>query len=165
MNECKRKYVYKKWQSLYPNKFGGIFSNQLRSNLESMDAAPEVPHPRPMRDAASDAVARASDRVCIFFFSLLGFAPTGLIRTDAARFVLNWLRFAPNRADSAKIGPYRPPRVISAGGWYGRYKPKNGRNKPETAEIGLEYGRKSRNLHSSLFFCESRRSTCFLKIF
>ena len=35
---------------------------------------------------------------------------------------------------------------------------------PETAEIGLEYGRKSRNLPSSFFFfCESRHSNVFFK--
>ena len=63
-------------------------NNGNRNNLESMDAAPEVPHPRPMRDA----VARASDRVCVFFFFFfLGFAPTlldsrrcGSIRAESA---------------------------------------------------------------------------------
>ena len=89
----------------------------------------------------------------------------GSIRADAARFMLNRLRFASNRADSAKIGPYRPYQVISAGGRYGRNRSENDRNMPETAEIDLEYGRKSRNLPSSFFFCESRHSMCFLRIF
>ena len=59
--------------------------------LESTDAAPEVLHPRPTRDAASDAVACASDRVCVFFFFFLGFKPTrldsrrcGSIRVESA---------------------------------------------------------------------------------
>ena len=103
-----------------------------------------------------------------FFFLFFFFSDShrlGSIRANAARFVLNRLQFAPNRADSAKIGPYRPYQVVSTGGRYGRNRPENGRNMPETAEIDLEYGRKSRNLHSSFFFCESRHSMCFLRIF
>ena len=90
-----------------------------------------------------------------FFFFFSDSRRLDSIRADAARFVLNRLRFASNRADSAKIGPYRPYRVVSTGGRYGR-------NRPETAEIGLEYGRKSRNL-PSFFFCESRHSNVFFK--
>ena len=123
----------------------------------------------PASDAARRRCLRVRPRLHFFF---LGFAPTrldsrrcGSIRVDAARFVPNRLRFAPNRADSAKIGSYRPYWVVSASGRYGRNRPKNGRNKPETAEIGLEYGCQSRNLHSSFFFCESRHSMCFLRIF
>ena len=133
--------------------------------LESTDAAPEVPLLRPMRDAASDAVARMSNSVCVFFFFLSDSHRLGSILADAARFLPNRFRFGPNWADSAKIQPYRPYRVVSAGGRYCRNKPKNGRTTPETAEIGLEYGRKIRNLHSSFFFWESRHSMCFLKIF
>ena len=93
---------------------------------------------------ASDAVARASvQHLSFFFFS--DSCRLGSICPDVARFVPNRLRFAPNRADSAKIGPYRPYRVVLADGRYGR-------NRSETAEIGLEYGRKSRNLLSSFFF-------------
>ena len=99
--------------------------------LESTDAAPEVPHPRPTRLPAR----RTASAFFFFFFSR--------IRADAARFVPNWLRFALNRADSAKIRPYRPYRVVLAGGRYGRNRPEKGRNMPETDEIGLEYGRKS----------------------
>ena len=126
--------------------------------LESTDAAPEVPHPRPMRDA----VARALDRVCVFFFFF------SRIRADSAR-------FAPMRLDSCRIGfDSRRTGLIrpKSGciGHIGSYRPaadtaEIGRNTPETAEIGLEYGRKSRNLHSSFFFCESRHSMCFLRIF
>ena len=51
----------------------------VNDRLESTDTAPEVPHSRPTRDAAFDAVARASDHVCVFFFFFfLGFAPTRL---------------------------------------------------------------------------------------
>ena len=120
---------------------------------------------------ASDAgrgCPRVGPRLCFFFFFFLGFAPTrldsrrcGSICADSAPFA----PMRPNRADSAKIGPYRPYRFVSAGGRYGRNRPKNGRNRPETAEIGLEYGCQSRNLHSSFFFCESRHSMCFLRIF
>ena len=110
-------------------------------------------HGRGTRGAApaSDAVAPAWDRVWVFFFFFF-FSDSrrlGSIRADAAR-------FAPNRADSAKIRPYRPYRYVSAGGRYCRY----GRNRSETAEIGLEYGCKIRNLHSSFFFCELRPSMC-----
>ena len=132
-------------------------------NLESMDAAPGVPHPRPTR-----LPARWTASTFFFFFFFSDSRRLGSIRADAARFVPNRLRFAPNRADSAKIGPYRPYRDVSAGGRYYRYgrnRPEIGRNRPETAEIGLEYGCKIRNLHSSFFFCESRHSMCFLRVF
>ena len=85
-------------------------------------------HGRGTRGAAPafDAVACASVRVCAFFFFFFAdLCRLGLIRVDTARFVPNWLRFVPNRADSAKIGPYRPYRVVSAGG----------QDRPETAEI------------------------------
>ena len=108
--------------------------------LESTDAAPEVPHPHPTR-----LPARRTASAIFFFF--LGFAPT---RLDSCRIGF----------DSRQIGLIRPKS-----GRYGRNRPKNGRNKPETAEIGLEYGCQSRNLHSSFFFCESRHSMCFLRIF
>ena len=63
----------------------------LSPKLESTDAAPEGPHPRPPRWPARRTASG-------FFF----FFPR--IRADVARFV-------PNRADSAKIGPYRPYRA------------------------------------------------------
>ena len=127
-------------------------NNGNRNNLESMDAAPEVPHPRPMRDA----VARATDRVCVFFFFFfLGFAP---MRLDSCRIGFDSRRtglIRPKSGCIGHIGSYRPAADTA----------EIGRNTPETAEIGLEYGRKSRNLHSSFFFCESRHSMCFLRIF
>ena len=105
----------------------------------------------------------ASDRVWVFFF----FFFFSRIRADSARFAPTRLRFAPNRADSAKIGPYRPYRTYRPAAdtadtaETGRKSAETGRNRPETAEIGLEYGCKIRNLHSSFFFCESRPSMCF----
>ena len=123
--------------------------------LESTDAAGRVPHLRPTRLPACQCC------VCVFFFFFfLGFTPTrldsrrlGLIHANAAQFMSNQLRFMPNRADSAIIGPYQPVT--------------------DTAEIGLEYGRKSRNYHlrgivmcflpSSFLFCESRHSKLFFK--
>ena len=97
---------------------------------------------RPTRDAASDAIDRASVPRLSFFF---------LFFSDSHRL--------------ARIGPYRPYRSISASGRYGR-------NRPKTAEIGLETRRKSRNydlrcvscLLLSLF-CESSILMCFLRIF
>ena len=122
-------------------------------------------HERDTRGAAPafDAVARASVRVCAFFFFFFADScQLGLIRVDTARFVPNWLRFVPNWADSAKIGPYRPYRVVSAGG----------RNRPETVEIGLKTRRSSRNSDLRCVFClllslfyESSILMCFLRIF
>ena len=121
-------------------------------------------HGRGTRGAApaSDAAARASDRVCIFF---------SWIRADSARFAptrLDLRRCGSIRAESASIrtesgwfGQNRAVSAVSAAGRYGRNRPKqagNGRNRPK-------YGCQSRKLHSSFFFCESRHSMCFLKIF
>ena len=120
--------------------FGCGDSKLVSRNLESTDAAPEVPHPRPTRLPAR----RTASAFVFFFFFFSDSRRLGSICTNAARFVPNRLRFAPNRADSAKIGLYQPYRVISAGGRYGRNKPKQA----ETAKIGLEYGWKSRKLPS-----------------
>ena len=75
-------------------------------------------HGRGTRGAApaSDAIACASVCVCIFFFS--DSRRLGSIRAEAARFVTNRLRFAPNWADSDKIGLYWPYRVVLAAGRY-----------------------------------------------
>ena len=61
------------------------YKEMIEKNLESTDVTPEVPHPHPTR-----LPARWS--AFVFFFSW--------IHADLA-----W--FAPNRADSARIGPYR----------------------------------------------------------
>ena len=126
-------------------------------HLESTDAAGRVPHPRPTRLLARRCHVR------VFFLDL---RRLGSICADAARFAPNRLRFASNRADSARIEPYRPYRMVSANDQYGRY----GQNRPETAEIGLETCRNNRNsdlkcvfclLLSS--FCESRHGNVFFK--
>ena len=67
----------------------------------------------------------AASEVFFFFFSR--------ICADAAWFTPNRLRFEPNQADSARIRPYWPYRIVSAGNWYGRNRPetaKTGRNQP-----------------------------------
>ena len=81
--------------------------------LESTDVARRVPHSSPMKDATSDAVARASvPRLSFFFFF-------SRIRADSARFVPIRLRFGSNRA-------------ISVGD---RNRPKSALNLARTAEI------------------------------
>ena len=129
---------------------------KVNVGLESTDAAPEVPHPCPMRLPARRSASA-------FFFFFLDSCRLGSIRADAARFVPNRLRFAPNRADLAKIGPYRPYRVVSAGGRYGR-------NRPETAETCRKRPKSALNMAGKAetclllsFFCESRHSNVFFK--
>ena len=117
-------------------------------------------HGRGTRGAApaSDAVARMSVRVYVFFF--LGFALTRLdscrISFDSHRTGLIW----PKSGCIGHIGSYRPAADT---GWKRPIQAGNGWYMPDTAEIGLEYGRKSRNLPSSFFFCESRHSNVFFK--
>ena len=94
-----------------------------------LKSTPEVPHLHPTRLPARRFAS------AFFFFFFFFFSR---IHADLAQFTPNW-------SDSAKIEQYRPYRVVSAIGRYGR-------NMLETAEIGLEYGRKSRNLPSSFFF-------------
>ena len=129
--------------------------------LGSTDAAPEVPHPRPTRRYAGRGVRRDCPRVGprlgFFFF----FFPR--IRANAARFMPNRLRFAPNRADSAKIEPYLPYWVILASDRYGR-------NRPETAETCQKRPKSALNMAGKVetclllsFFCESRHSNVFFK--
>ena len=91
----------------------------------------------PTRDAASDVVAHTSVPCFFFFFFFLRFTPTQL---DSRWLSLDSCQFTPNQADSARIGPYRPYRVVLAGDRYGR-------NMPKKAEICLESGRKIRNSH------------------
>ena len=109
--------------------------------LESSDAAPEVPHPRPTR-----LPARRTASGFFFFFPW--------IRADAARFVPNRLRFAPNRADSAKIGPYRPYRA---------YRPTA--DTAETAETGRKTAETGRKRPKSALSMAGKSETCILLSF
>ena len=90
----------------------------------------------------SDAVARASVRVCVFFF---------------------FIGFAPNRADLAKLGPYRPYRVVSAGGRYGRNRPETAETCRKRPKSALNMAGKSETCLLLSFFCESRHSNVFFK--
>ena len=62
-----------------------------------MDAAGRVPHRSPTQGAASDTAAHASVPRLSFFFS-----------SDSHRLGSIRVNSASIRADSAKIGPYRP---------------------------------------------------------
>ena len=150
-------YSYETWRQL--ENCNCQWHSQWSGGLESTDAAPEVPHPRPTR-----LPSRRTVSAFFFFFSR--------IRTDLARFASMrldscWIGFdsrwtgliRPKSGRIGHIGSYQPTAET------GQKTAETGRNTPETAEIGLEYGRKSRNLHSSFFFCESRHSMCFLRIF
>ena len=135
-------------------------------DLESTDAAPGVPHPRPTRRDAGRGVRRGCPRVgprlgFFFFFFFSDSRRLGSIRADAARFVPNRLLFAPNRADSSKIGPYRPYRT---------YRPaadtantaETGRKSAETGRKQAETGRK--RLKSALSMAV-KSETCILLSF
>ena len=132
--------------------------------LESTNAAPEVPHPCPTRHDAGRNVRRSCPRVgpCLLFFFFSDSRRLSSICDDAARFVPMRLQFAPNWADSAKIRPYPPYRVVSAGGRYGR-------NRPETAETCRKRPKLALNMAEIAetcllsFFCESRHSNVFFK--
>ena len=144
-------YIFKIQQRSYLVHTALIF---VRSRLESTNAAPEVPHPRPTQDAASNMVARASIRVCVFFF-FLDSRRLCLIRTDAARFMPNRLRLAPNWADSAISGCIgrQPIRPKHAG---------NGRNMPKSA---LNMAGKAETCLLLSFFVNQAIVMCFLRIF
>ena len=125
----------------------------------------------PASDAARHGTRRptrlpARRTASAFFFFFLRFAPT--MRLDSCRIGFDSSRTGLIRPKSGRIGhigSYRPAAHMANTAITGRKTVETGRNTPETAEIGLEYGRKSRNLHSSFFFCESRHSMCFLRIF
>ena len=133
--------------------------------LESTNAAPEVPHPRPTRREAGRGVRRDCPRVgprlrFFFFFSR--------IRADSARFASMRLDSCRIGFDSRRIGLIRPKsgRIGHIGSYRpaadtaetGRKTAETGRNRPKSA---LSMAGKSENLHSSFFFCESRPSMCF----
>ena len=99
--------------------------NKLGSKLESTDAAGRVAHPSPTRRNAGRGVRRGWPWVrprLSFFFS--DSSRIGWIRADAARFAPNRLRLASNRADSARIGLYRPATDTADTAETGRKRPK-----------------------------------------
>ena len=130
------------YKSIYIVRWEGMW--KVSFSLESTNAAPEVPHPHPTR-----LPARRSVSAFFFFFFFLGFTPTrldscqcGSIHAELALICAELGWFGQNRAISGRISR-RPILPKQAG---------NGQNMSETAEIGLEYGQKSRNLPSSFIF-------------
>ena len=88
-----------------------LFSHNQRGccYLWSMDAVPEVLHPRLTRRRAGDAAAYASGRV-------LPHRATWIPRVFS-RFTLTWLRLEPIRTKLGWLGPYRlkwPKQTIQA---------------------------------------------------
>ena len=84
--------------------------------LESTDEAGRVAHPSPTRRDAGRGVRRgwphvgaASEFYLFIYFSWI---------------CANSAQFALNQDDSARIRPYWPYQVVSAGDWYGRNRPK-----------------------------------------
>ena len=130
---------------------------------ESTNAAPEVSHPRPTRDTASDAVTRALVRVCVFFFFFSNSRQLSSIHANAAQFVPNQLRFAPNRSDSAKIGPYRSYQVVQAGSRYGRNRLETAETCQKRPKSALNMAGKAETCLLLSFFCESRHNNVFFK--
>ena len=133
--------------------------------LESTDVALEVPHPRLTR-----LPARWSAFALFFFFFFRGFVPTWL---DSRRHgsIRAEIGFDSCRIgfDSCRIGPYRPYRVVLAGG----------QNRPETAEIYRKRPKSALNMARKaetcllffflfffvLFFVNQGIVTCFSRIF
>ena len=125
--------------------------------LESTDAAPEVPHPRPTRRDAGRGVRRGCPRVgprlrffFFFFFSR--------IRADSAR-------FAPIRLDSCRIG-FDSRRI-------GLIRPKSGRighigsYRPaaDTAKIGRKTAGTGRKRPKSALNMAVKAENCILLSF
>ena len=120
--------------------------------LESTDAAPEVPHPRPMRRDAGRGVRcgcpRIGPRLRFFFFF-------SWIRADSAR-------FAPMRLDSCRIG-FDSRRI-------GLIRPKSGRighigSYRPAAEIGRKTAGTGRKRPKSALNMAVKAETCILLSF
>ena len=111
--------------------------------LESTDAAPEVPHPRPTRHDAGRNVRRSCPRVgpcLLFFFSR--------IHADLAR-------FATMRLDSCRCG-FNSHRT-------GLIRPKSGHIRHiESYRPAADMAEIAETCLLS-FFCESRHSNVFFK--
>ena len=111
-------------------------------NLWSTDAVGRVSHWSPTQPDAGCGIWRGCPCVSaaseLFFFSW--------IHADLAWFTLTRLRFASNRADSARIKPYQPNRVIWASDRNIPKLPKSALNHAKTAEISFEWGPNILNL-------------------
>ena len=136
-------------------------------DLESTDAASEVPHPRPMRDTASDVVAHASIRVCVFFFFFsrihadsARFAP---MQFDLCRIGFNSCRtglIQPQLGRIGHIGSYQPAAYTAE---TGRKWPKHAGNNRNRSKSALNMARKAQTCLLLSFFCESRHNNVFFK--
>ena len=126
-------------------------------NLESTDAAPGVPHPRPTRRDAGRGVRRGCPRVGphrrLFYFFFFSW-----IRADSAR-------FAPMRLDSCQIG-FDSRRI-------GLIRPKSGRidhigsYRPaaDTAETGRKTAGTGRKRPKSALNMAVKAENCILLSF
>ena len=115
-------------------------------------------HGRGTRGAApaSDAVARASDRVWVFFFSR--------IRADSARFALMRLDSCRIGFDSRRIGLIRPKSSrIGHNGRIGTYRPAA--DTADTAETGRKTAETGRNRPKSALSMAGKSETCILLSF
>ena len=124
----------------------------MKGNLESTDAAPEVPYPRPTRLPARPSAS------AFFFFFLSDSLRLGSIRADAARFVPNLIRFAPNqpRPKSGCIGHIRSYRLVADTAETGRKRLKSALNMAGKSETCLLF---------FFFFVNQGIVICFLRIF
>ena len=127
--------ITSRYWSLLANAFPFNLLNCMCHLLESTDADGMVSHLCPTWLPARRC------HIWVFFFS--DSRQLSLIHANAAQFMPNRLRFAPNRADSARIEPYRPYRV---------YRPaidtvETYQKWPKQAKIDLESCWKSRNYH------------------
>ena len=111
-----------------------------RSYLESTDAAPEVPHPRPTWRDAGRSVRRGCPRVrpCLHFFFFFS-----RIRADSAQ-------FTPMRLDSCRIG--------FDSRWTGLIRPKSDRIRSyrptaNTAETGWKWPKSDLNMAGKAETC------------
>ena len=104
--------------------------------LGCTNAAKRPPHSRPTRPDARRGVRRGCPRVgaasafFFFFFFSSDLGRLGSIRTDAAQFAPNQLRFAPNRADSRRI--VKEGILVVLPDWNGNLS-RGGQNKSQDA--------------------------------
>ena len=123
----------------------------MSHKIESTDVAPEVPYPRPTWDAASNAIARTSIRICVFFFFFF------------------FLGFASTRLDSCQIG-FDSRRIGFDSRRTGLIRPKSGRiDHIESYQLAAETGRKTaetcRKQSKSALNMAGKAETCLLLSF